>query len=354
MKKVILWLSLILLIGGFVGFGCEKQPEGKKPPTPPPVKPTIVQGSVRIGYTSNIIINSHMGLVLAHTNILENNYLKGEIRPYDSDKILLDDLNKNIIDVAFTLDFPGIQSLAKGGNGLILGSFGSLGRIGLMVRPDINVQFIKDLKGLKIGIPAGSNAHFYFLNWLSRETIAEKDVSIMPMEPAALISALNNKIIDGAVFPDPELLQYELAGTYKRIADSRFASLVVVRKEFCQKNPELTKQLLASLKTAGYYLTTHQVEINNLLEKTQKIPSNIIPSWSALNPTYMSNTPDRVNISIKNYIPNLTMLAQYLSNEKLIEKPFDLTSAFDSLLQQEVEKKLTLTESDLTKVKLIP
>jgi sulfonate transport system substrate-binding protein len=353
MKKVALWLSLIILIGSFAGCDCGKEPE---PPQPqPPVIPKIVQGTVRIGYTSNMIINSQIGLILAHTNILENNALKGEIKTYDSDAFLLEALNRDLIDVAFTTDFPGVQALAKGTNGLILASFGSLGRVGLVVRSDSTIQFIKDLKGLKIGMPAASNAHLHFLNWINKEVIAEKDMSIIKMDSPALVSSLNNKTIDGAVFSDPELLQYELAGTYKRIADNRFTSVVIIKKEYAQKNPEFTKRLLSALKTACYYLTTRQVEINNMVDKTQKIPSMIIPSWSALNHNYMANSADRVNISInKNYLSNLIMVTQYLSNEKLIPKPFDLNSAIDSALQQEGEKKLTPAESDLTKIKIIP
>jgi NitT/TauT family transport system substrate-binding protein len=347
MKKLSIWLALLFLALSLVGFGCKREDNGK-----PPVVPTK-EDTIKLGYNTSTVINAHLGLILKQSNIFEVTKIKGEVRAYDSDTTLIEDFSKGIINVAFTSDVPGILGLAKNGDSLILGSFGSLGRVGLMKRPDVNAEFIKDLKGLRIAVEKGTINHFYLLKWLAEEgIIPDKDITIIKSDSGNAKSNLNNRTADAAVFSDPDIRMSELTGAHKRIADGRFTSVVIIKKELYNKNPEMVKKLLESIKTACYYLITHQVELNNLVAKTQKIQADIIPSLAALNSVYTAGSPERINISPKNYINIWNSIANFLYNEKLLNAQIDLNSLINTALLQETEKKIGANEIDLTKIKI--
>jgi len=346
MKRICVWLVLAVLTLSIIGIGCKREDTGVNPAVPK-------EESIKLGYNANVVINAHLGLILKQSNIFEVAKIKGDAKAYDSDAALIEDFSKGLINVAFTSDVPGILGLAKSGDGLILASFGSLGRVGLMKRPDVQAGFIKDLKGLRIAVEKGTINHFYLLKWLAEEgIIPDKDLTVIKSDAGNIKSNLANRTADAAVFSDPDIRLSELTGAHTRIADGRFTSMVIMKKELYTKNPEMVKKLLESIKTACCYLIAHQVESNNMVGKTQKIQADLIPSLAALNSVYVAGSPERINISPKNYIGIWNSIANYLYNEKLIATQVDLNNFINAALLQETEKKIGVNEIDLTKIKV--
>ncbi|MBI4835120.1 MAG: ABC transporter substrate-binding protein [Planctomycetes bacterium] len=355
MKKTIIGLALVLLIGlagackkddtngggnGGIGNGGTTQPTQIIP--------------IKIGYVKTMIINAHLGIALKHTNILEKNSFKGEVTAYDSETQLLNDLNKGTIDVAFTVDFPGLMALGNGTPAHILCSFGSLGRAVLLIAPDSPVQYLKDLKGskLKIGVPFNTSAHAHLLDWLNAERIiAEQDVFIQNIKETELKSELTGKAITGAVICDPEATQYN---TYKRIADSRITSIVLISHNFYNTNKSKTASLLKSLKTACYYLTKNQVALNNEMAKKGNLSGSIIPAWASFNAIYLAGSPDKINIATINLLPLWNKTVQYLVGQKSINTPFAPGEKSTKEIQEESERKVTDAEIDLKDIKFTP
>ena len=172
MKNSILKISVICLVF-FLGFlGCERKPQQ---PDGSDDKGGTSSGnvnnntggakeSIRVGYINNVVINAHTGVLLEKSNILNLNNLNGQVKGYDSNSDLVSAFNRNSLDVVIIEDFLGINMLAKGSNGLIIGSLGSIGRVMVVVEKDSPILNVDDLKGKQIGVTLNSRNHFHLFN----------------------------------------------------------------------------------------------------------------------------------------------------------------------------------------------
>jgi ABC-type nitrate/sulfonate/bicarbonate transport system substrate-binding protein len=106
---------------------------------------------------------------------------------------------------------------------------------------------LDELKGHKIGFSAGSSSHLVLMRGLKGANMTEKDVTLVPLEPAAMPDALDKGEVDAysAWEPTPSI---SLARSPKNRAIYRGMSTdwVVFSREFVERDANVTQMLVAA------------------------------------------------------------------------------------------------------------
>ena len=120
-----------------------------------------------------------------------------------------------------------------------------------------NISSIADIKGKKIAVPFGSTSHFTFLSLLELENIAEKDLTILDLQPQDMVAAWGRGDIDGGYIWYPNLPKLAEDGGKILVTSADMAKrgvvtadLGVVRREFADKYPDEIKKYVAVLDEA--------------------------------------------------------------------------------------------------------
>ncbi|MEK7448562.1 MAG: ABC transporter substrate-binding protein [Planctomycetota bacterium] len=342
MKKIIGIILLSIILGG----GCERDssPTGPSSGTNPtgPSGTAVVKDQtdvIRIGYHSPSLINGQVGEVFVRTNVLQKNGLKGEVNGFSDETSMLESMEKGNLDLMVVSDFKAMVSLGNGFDGLIVGTLGTIGRNGLIVSADSTVKEIKDLANKKIGVEFNSSGHRDLLTWLQRDGLTPGgNVILIDTKGAAQITALQNKLVDAIVLTDPELEKYYRLG-YQIRADDRNYSVVLLKRDYWQKNPQATRNVVLALKETLFFISRNQNKgpVNNWFAAASAIQSDLIWACSATNHHYNSNKEiNEFDITLTDaYLQKLQNSANFVQSQK-IGTPPDLSKVIEPALKQVV------------------
>ena len=309
---------------------------------------------IKIGYNTSALINGQLGQVFIHTNILEQNNLKGEVKSFADEKSLLVALKAGTLDAALTFDFPAILSLANGFDGLMVGTLGVVGRNALVVSPTSPIKQVKDLNGQTIGVTFNSAGHRDVLGWLRRAGLKPgKSIELINLNESELIGALQNKSVAGVVLSDPNLEKY-YRQKYQIRADSRNYSLILIRRDYRQKNPSATANFVSAVKKAIFFANRRKGEVNNKwFAPVSGIKQDLVWACSATNSNYNSvRSIDKINLALTDsYLNILRNNVAFIKAQKIGNLP-DLNKFLDAGLKKTVEKKIDPAQFKVDSVKV--
>jgi len=151
-----------------------------------------------------------------------------------------------------------------------------------------SIKSVADLKGKTIGATGQGSTPEYILRYiLSANGIdPDKDVTInYEAEHAALASLVVSGGVDIAMLPEPNVTSVLASSDKARIALSlndewqkinsdvpTVQGCIVVRKDFCEKNPDAVKKFLDEYKASVEYVTSNVKEASLLIEKFGIVP----------------------------------------------------------------------------------
>lgn len=142
---------------------------------------------------------------------------------------------------------------------------------GIVARRDRGVASPADLRGLRIGVPLGTSAHFFLDAFLNRQKLSAGDVRIIDAAPDRLSSALAAGDVDAIAIWQPFVraaadrlgpaaavfhgegvydVMYNLAATSdsavrRHAAFEKFLRAIVHGADFCRNQPGSAQQLVA-------------------------------------------------------------------------------------------------------------
>jgi len=202
----------------------------------------------------------------------------------------------------------------------------------------------KRLKGLTIGIQGvGSIVHAWERYVVAKGGLdVENDVRIAPMDPPAMLPALENKAIDGYATSMPFTTEAVLKGSAIMLASSvtdapeliPFAyGLIYTVPETCQKNREMCARMARAFAAAGEMVQKQPDKVFEevLKKRLAKAPPDLLKAaWEG---TLRAHAKDfRVTI------PQLEN-SQKISLEAKLLEPKDALKSFDGLYTDEFLKK---------------
>ena len=151
----------------------------------------------------------------------------------------------------------------------------------VIARKDRGISRPEDLKGKKIGIFRGTTLDYFIDIFFLDYRIDYADVTLVDMNVFEMKAALLNGEVD-AVFtwqPHAQNLLTELGDNGLRLqsrAQYSTAWLIVVMKEFAEKNPETLRQFLRAIRQAELFIHEHPAQARELFAKATGIPTATI------------------------------------------------------------------------------
>lgn len=145
----------------------------------------------------------------------------------------------------------------------------------LYVIDDENVNSTADLKGKTIGIPQpiGSSDHNIAIRFFSNDGIMPEEVNYKQVELAAIVQALENGEIQGAILSDEYADKFMADGTLKRIRsltwDDDFKDetccVNALNGDFVRENPLMAKAYNEAVLSAQKWMEDHVEEAIEIL-----------------------------------------------------------------------------------------
>lgn len=263
MKKIILLVTLFMTMVIFTA--CQKEEKQKN--------------EINIGYFPNI---SHApAMVGMEKGIFEE--VMGDVKvntaSFPNGSLFMDALSTEQIDIGYVGPGPVLNRYLQGGDVIVLAN-ASVGENVLVARKDLDINDVKDLEGKIVATPSTGCTHDLLLRKMLQEAgIATEEnggtVKRLVQKPATMIGLFEQKQIDAAVVSEPWASLMEKQGVVKVVKDADEvpwkgdlpATVLVVRKEFLQNNPELVEKFLEGHEKSIAYINNNQEKIVDIISK---------------------------------------------------------------------------------------
>lgn len=289
---------------------------------------------IRIAYPSvGTVINGQVGVVLEKTDILKKAGLDATVTPMALGKELKTALISGNVDVVFTSESNFVVLLGQGFPCYAIASLGRGGYVAL-VSSDEKIKKVSDLKGKKVGTIFGISTHQPTINWLQNAGLKYgKEVDLLNISAIGpLRAALTSKELDAIGIFDPWItdgLQSKAFHVLKNNDGSPARAdldlIVLVSKDYADKNPEALRKFRTGLTQATFEMAQNKERINKQYAELNGIDVKIIDQASKPNPNYNAKKLQDVNLQIsKEFIIKLEMLNEFMFAEKLTKEKINI------------------------------
>lgn len=148
----------------------------------------------------------------------------------------------------------------------------------LLVGPRSSITDLASLKGGRVAVTRGSNAHYLLLSLLRRHGLDPEQIDIAYLQPADAGAALANGSIDAWAIWDPLMSSAVAAGHARILADARGASdnhyFYIASTAFSAEKP-LVALILNELRLTGQWINDHPHEAANVLEENTGLAASV-------------------------------------------------------------------------------
>ncbi|MEQ1722248.1 MAG: ABC transporter substrate-binding protein [Pseudobdellovibrio sp.] len=261
-------MKIILLITVFVGFFISNQVFAE-------VKKTE-KVKIKIGWQVPWAIQGHLVQVLKKTDILAKNGIEAEF----IGKIAGPELNElamgDQVDMILTADQPASVLFMKSPNWLGVSRL-MYNRTSTYVPLKSKINAVSDLKDKQVGVPFGTAAQRIIVEAIQDNKVTSvKFVNLGMLEHMPLIErakAVDEKWgeFDALSGFDPIPALLEAKNKVKTIHKGKVCALVLVNKNFLEKNKTFAKQFIKSLSEAYEYYAKNKVQVNAWFAEEAKL-----------------------------------------------------------------------------------
>mgnify|MGYP001619870361 FL=1 len=173
---------------------------------------------------------------------------------------MMEALNVGSLDIAATANTPPIFAQVAGADFVYVASESPTpGDQKILVRKSSTIKSAADLRGKKVAIPKGSMAHFVAIKFLESNGMQFSDIEPLYLSPADGRAALESGSADAWAAFDPLMAGAEAGGNVRSLVDGfevkvNNRQMYFARREFAEKNPKLTADLLAEIEKSSRYV----------------------------------------------------------------------------------------------------
>lgn len=211
-------------------------------------------GPVRIGFQKSATVL----LSLKAKGILEKQLQpKGAViqwAEFPAGLPMVEALNAGAIDIAYVGEAPPVFAQAAHDSVTRYVAYDPYGleSEGIVVQKDSKIKKLADLRGKKIAVQKGSNAHYLLVKALASAKLSPSDVGISFLKPADARAAFERKDVDAWSIWDPYLAAAEalpnarLLTTAKGLAPNR--GYYLASENFIKNRLDSLKAVLGSIK----------------------------------------------------------------------------------------------------------
>jgi sulfonate transport system substrate-binding protein len=290
---------------------------------------------IRIAYPSvGTVINGQVGVILEKSDILKKSGLDATVTSMALGKELKTALISGKVDMILTSESNFVVLVGQGFPCYAIASLGRGGYVAL-VASDPKITKVSDLKGKKVGTIFGISTHQPTIAWLQKAGLTPgKDLELQNISAIApLRAALASKDLDAVGIFDPWITEgvgnksfHILKNNDGTLAREDLDLIVLVSKEYAEKNAEGIKKFETALRAATLEMATHKDEVNKQYSSLNGLDVKTIHTASQTNINYNAKKLKDIDISISaRFIKKLEMLNEFMFSEKLIKEKIVIT-----------------------------
>jgi NitT/TauT family transport system substrate-binding protein len=249
-----------------------------------------------------------------------------EIKDYPSGRTALVDMldrgNLNMVTVAQT---PVMyNSFSRNNYAIIAAMACSYEDVLLLARGERGIRTSADLKGKKIGTPAGSSGHFFLGLFLITGGLRISDVTVLDIDAPDLPGALADGRVDAIAIWQPHIHNAQKLMLGKTILLPsrniyREDFYLVPTQDFIKKNPAALKRFLKAIDRAETFIRDNRDEAVNIVSRRLKIERETVDSfWNSyefrlfLDQTVLTDLEAEARWAIKNKYTPAVKVPDYL------------------------------------------
>ncbi len=268
------------------------------------------------------IVVAQIGLVLEKTDILKKHGFDAHVTALGTGKELKTAMMSNKADVILTSESNFVVLRGNKFEGYAFSTFGSAGRLALVVKNDGKFKKPEDLKGKKIGAILGTTVHKEALEWKNK--IDKKGIELINLgSVAAILSAIEAGTIEAGMVWDPFLENSLVSKKFLMLGFSEFDLINIVSKTYADKDQKIISRLNDSLRDAFFYFVTHKKEVNSWYAEQVKIDADTLDRASSINKNYNVKKVTELKMIINEDLKKkMEEISNFFFSEKVIpEKP---------------------------------
>lgn len=291
---------------------------------------------IRVGWQIPWAVEGQLTQVLKHTSVLADKGLVGDFKGFSYGAPLNEAALAGDVDVIFTADQPAATLLAKNPNWVIISRL-MYNRVSLYVPPLSPINSIADLRGKTVAMPFGAAAQRMALR-------AEKDAGLDPQkevnninlgiyEQSDLVRDPKAKKwgkIDAMAGFDPTPAIFEEKGLVKNLKIDKVVSLVVMSKDFIDKNPSAPEKFLSAFYRAYDFYRQNTEQANQWFTDEAKldITPKALGIAAGVEPNLDAGSEIRIGFNNDDY-RIMQEAADFIYDQKLVTKPVVMKTHVD-------------------------
>jgi sulfonate transport system substrate-binding protein len=224
-----------------------------------------------------------------------------EWREFPSGPPLLEALAAGSIDFGTTGEAPPVFAQAAGTALVYVGVEPSAPRGEAILLPkDSTIRSIADLKGKRVAVNKGANAHYLLVAALAKAGLTPADITTIFLAPADARAAFERGSVDAWSIWDPYFAVAQAATGARVLTDGvgivNNHQFYLAARSFAEKHGDILKILYAELDSSDGWAKQHQPEVAQLLAKRTGIEqASIDVALSRLGYGFGPITPDVVS-----------------------------------------------------------
>ena len=137
----------------------------------------------------------------------------------------------------------------------------------VIVRKDLAVQSLRDLKGRTFAIPSKySNQYLVIMKLMNDQGVKPDEIKFVELPPPDMPGALASKAIDAYFVGEPHAAKAELDGSGKVLYHAKdiwphfISCVLVVTEKLINEKPEVVRDLVRGIAESGEWAETHRLE----------------------------------------------------------------------------------------------
>ncbi len=233
---------------------------------------------IRVGYQKTGVL-----VIARQQAVLEKRFSARHIGikwvEFTSGPPLMEAMSNGSVDFGAVGDTPPIFAQVAGANVLYVAGSRITNGQGILVPQDSSVRTIADLKGRRVGFAKGTSAHNVLIAALEKAGLTYADITPVYLSPPDAGPAFANGSIEAWAIWDP----YFAIGQKKqngRILVNAYEvaktnSFYLGNRNFVQKHPAETREVLDGLAEAAHWADQHRPEVAKALAAITGVPLDV-------------------------------------------------------------------------------
>ena len=339
-RRQALWL-ISGATGGLALHGCAQKAETNSAQSTQTASTKLVSatsaGTLWIGYTPLYIA--------LEKGFFKEGGLNLDYKDFSSNTEMMAAFGAGRLEGESFVTFDAVTLAAKGVDyRIVMAADTSFGGDGILARNSISD--IKAFKGKKVALEEGGVSHFFLLQVMKEAGLSRNDVTIVNLTPDAAAAAYQAGRADIAVTYSPFLQRANQAQKDGRIIydSSKMPTAIVdvytFSPKFVEANPNATKAFVQGIFKGKKFLETNKEEALAIAGKRLQLkPAEVEQQLKGVKlvdlPTNVKMLGEpQSNIYLLNH---MNELAQFLTEQKQIPKPPDLSKVLDPKFLNEIQ-----------------